>query len=211
MDTPRRTVLEGLIVRLEPLDPAHGEALWTVAQDPELWTWTLVRPHTKAELAAYIREALEQEREGIALPFTILHRSTGRVAGSTRYGAIEARHGRLEIGWTWIGRPWQGTGVNAECKLLLLRHAFEILGCERVEFKTDALNTRSRRALLGIGAREEGTLRRHLRRWDGRLRDTVYYSILAGEWNEVKSGLEARVMEGAEGESRQGRRNERNA
>jgi RimJ/RimL family protein N-acetyltransferase len=179
--------------------PGHCSELWAVAQDPELWTWTLVHPRSQEDLAAYIADALDQEREGKALPFVVVHHPSGRPAGSTRYGALEPRHGRLEIGWTWLGREWQGTGLNAECKFLLLRHAFEVIGCSRVEFKTDALNVRSRRALLGIGAREEGTLRRHLRRWDGRLRDTVYFSILAEEWADVKLLLERRLEEGEQG------------
>jgi RimJ/RimL family protein N-acetyltransferase len=195
---PGRVTLEGTLVRLEPLGTHHLEGLWAVAQDPGLWTWTLLHPRSERELSDYITAALRQEAEGRALPFAITERHGDRIVGSTRYGTIEPAHERLEIGWTWVGREWQGTGVNTECKMLLLTHAFESLGCARVELKTDALNLRSRRAILSIGAKEEGILRSHMRRWDGCLRDTVYYSILDSEWPEVKARLQRR-LEGMHG------------
>jgi RimJ/RimL family protein N-acetyltransferase len=122
-----------------------------------------------------------------------MDKSSGRIIGCTRYMNIDARNRRVEIGSTWIGKPWQRTIVNTEAKYLMLRHAFETLGCVRVELKTDALNTRSRNAILRIGAKEEGTLRRHVLTWDGRMRDTVYFSILDSEWPAVKAELERKL------------------
>jgi N-acetyltransferase len=124
------------------------------------------------------------------LPFAQVEKTTGRVIGSTRYANIERAHRRLEIGWTWIARPWQRTAVNTESKYLLLRHAFETLGCVRVELKTDSLNAKSRAAILRIGAREEGTFRNHMITSSGRIRHTVYFSIVDAEWPEVRSRLE---------------------
>ena len=129
-------------------------------------------------MAAYIAVALAERAAGRALPFAIIDKATGQAIGSTRYVAIEPAHRRVEIGWTWLGRSWQRTAANTEAKYLLLRHAFETLGCIRVELKTDALNERSRAAIRRIGAREEGTLRSHMITASGRIRDTVYYSIL---------------------------------
>jgi RimJ/RimL family protein N-acetyltransferase len=195
VNTPGRVTLEGILVRLEPLGMHHLTGLWAVGKDQELWTWTLLWPRSEQQLSAYIAEALRQEQEGRALPFAIVERHGGRIVGSTRFGSIEPVHRRLEIGWTWVGREWQGTGVNTECKALLLTHAFEVLGCARVELKTDARNLRSRHAILSLGAQEEGTLRSHMRRWDDTLRDTVYYSILATEWPDVKARLQRRLRE----------------
>lgn len=125
------------------------------------------------------------------MPFAIVELASGTVVGSTRYGNIDRANRRVEIGWTWIGRPWQRTAVNTESKYLLLRHAFETLGCIRVEFKTDALNERSRQALLRIGAKEEGIFRSHVVTSTGRIRDSVYFSIIDREWPAVKTRLEA--------------------
>ena len=129
----------------------------------------------------------------IALPFATILKESGRAIGCSRYGNIDRHNRRVEISWTWIGRPWQRTAVNTEAKYLMLQHAFETLGCIRVELKTDALNERSRRAILRIGAKEEGTFRRHMITASGRVRDTVYFSIVDREWPEVKAGLEARL------------------
>ena len=126
---------------------------------------------------------------GKALPFAIIDRATGRAVGSTRFGNFEPAHRRVEIGWTWPGTPWQRTAFNTEAKYLLLVHAFESLGLNRVEFKTDVLNERSRKAILRLGALEEGVLRRHMIVRDGRVRDSVYYSIIAEEWPAVKANL----------------------
>lgn len=193
MDAIAPIVLEGRTVRLEPLTLDHADALSIVGLDAELWRWTLDTIATREQMLAYVAEALAANRAGTALPFVTIERSSGRIVGSTRYGNIEPTHRRLEIGWTWIGRPWQRTAVNTEAKLLLLRHAFEHLAMLRVELKTDALNARSRAAISRIGGREEGVLRRHMITASGRSRDTVYYSILAEEWPDVRARLESRL------------------
>ena len=185
--------LEGRHVRLEPLEESHHGALCEVGLDPDLWQWIPYRTTTADEMRAYIRSALDAQAAGTALPFATVERAAGRVVGSTRYMNIDAANRRVEIGSTWIAKPWQRTAINTEAKYLMLRHAFETLGCIRVELKTDALNQQSRNAILRIGAKEEGTLRRHIITWTGRLRDTVYFSILDSEWPGVKADLEARL------------------
>jgi RimJ/RimL family protein N-acetyltransferase len=184
------TVLEGRHVRLEPLSLGHHAQLCEVGLDPDLWRWTTAQVRTPDEMRAYIEEALRAQAAGTALPFAIIAQEAARAVGSTRYGNIEPAHRRVEIGWTWIGRPWQRTAVNTEAKYLMLRHAFEALGCVRVELKTDSLNERSRQAILRIGAKEEGTLRNHMITAGGRLRHSVYYSIIDAEWPAVKAKLE---------------------
>jgi len=186
-------VLEGSFVRLEPLALAHHAALSDVGLDEELWRWIPTAVGTPAEMAAYIETALKEQASGVALPFALIEKASGRAIGSTRYGNIERAHHRLEIGWTWVARKWQRTAVNTEAKYLLLRHAFETLGCMRVELKTDSLNQRSRAAILRIGAREEGIFRNHMIAANGRVRHTVYFSIVDSEWADVKSQLEARI------------------
>jgi N-acetyltransferase len=145
-------------------------------------------------MTAYIQSALNAQKSGTALPFATVHLSTGQVIGSTRFMNIDIANRRVEIGATWIASPWRRTAVNTEAKYLMLRHAFETLGCIRVELKTDSLNQRSRNAIRRIGAREEGTLRQHMVTWSGRLRDTVYFSILDSEWPGVKRDLEQKLL-----------------
>lgn len=147
--------------------------------------------HSADDLRRYVDAALQAQAEGTALPFAIVERTSDTVVGSTRYGNVDRPHRRVEIGWTWIARPWQRTAVNTESKYLLLRHAFETLGCIRVEFKTDALNGQSRQALLRIGAKEEGILRSHMVTSTGRIRDSVYFSIIDREWPAVRARLDA--------------------
>lgn len=185
--------LAGRHVRLEPLSPGHVPALCEVGLDPELWRWTLAVIRTPEEMRAYVATALRERDEGRALPFATVDVASGRPIGSTRFGNVGMADGRVEIGWTWVARPWQRTPANTEAKYLMLRHAFETLGCVRVELKTDALNARSRAAILRVGAREEGVLRKHMRSQGGRMRDTVYFSILDDEWPAVKAALEARL------------------
>lgn len=185
--------LEGRVVRLEPLTLEHLDQLCEVALDEDLWRWTTTQVRTRDELRQYIEAALHSQQQGTALPFATIDRASGRAIGSTRYGNVELRDRRVEIGWTWVGRPWQRTAVNTEAKYLMLRYAFETLGCIRVELKTDALNERSRRAIARIGAKEEGLLRQHMITASGRLRDTVYFSVIDREWPEVKATLEARL------------------
>ena len=185
--------LEGRLVRLEPLAELHFAGLCAVGIDAELWRWTVSQVGSEVDLRRYVAEALEQQGLGTALPFAILARESGEIAGCTRFGNIDGRNRRVEIGWTWLGRRFQRTGLNTEVKLLLLTHAFEALQCIRVELKTDVLNQQSRTAIIRIGAVEEGILRHHLLTETGRVRDTVYYSILAEEWPRVKQRLVDRL------------------
>jgi len=183
--------LEGAHVRLEPLSlERHWDELSIVGLDPELWRWMVVRVETAEDLRRYCETALEEQAAGRALPFATVERAGGRVVGSTRFGAIALPHRRVEVGWTWIARPWQRTVFNTEAKYLMLGHAFEVWGCRRVELKTDARNTRSRGAMLRIGCREEGTFRKHMITERGATRDTVYYSVVDDEWPAVKARLE---------------------
>lgn len=194
LETWRETpVLEGTHVRLEPLSVAHVEGLARVALDPALWQWTVSQVRSREDVAAYVDAALRDQARGTAAPFATVDRASGTIVGSTRFGNMDPAHRRVEIGWTWLARPWQRTPLNTEAKYLMLRHAFDVLGCIRVELKTDALNSRSRAAIQRIGAVEEGTLRSHMITADGRVRDTVYFSIIADEWPAVQARLEARL------------------
>ncbi len=185
--------LEGRRVRLEPMSPAHLGGLTEVGLDEELWRWTTTRIGTDAEMRAYVEAALGEQARGGALPFATVERDSGRVVGSTRFGNIDRENRKAEIGWTWIGRAWQRTAVNTEAKLLMLAHAFDVWRCVRVELKTDSLNERSRRAILRIGAKEEGTLRNHMITHTGRLRHSVYFSVIESEWPQVKADLETKL------------------
>jgi len=149
------------------------------------------RVATEGDMREYEEQALADQKAETALPFATVEQATGRVVGSSRFGNYVEVHRRIEIGWTWIAPAWQRTAVNTEAKLLMLTHAFETLGCRRVELKTSAKNARSRAAMLRIGASEEGTLRQHMINPDGSSRDSVYFSILDGEWPRVKERLKA--------------------
>ena len=184
-------MLEGSHVRLEPLAKAHLAGLAQVGLEEELWRWIPVPVRTVEEMAAYIETALQEQERGVSLPFALIEKATGRAIGSTRYGNIDRTHRRVEIGWTWVARGWQRTAVNTEAKYLLLKHAFETLACIRVELKTDSLNEKSRAAILRIGAREEGIFRNHMITASGRIRHTVYFSIVDSEWPAVKARLES--------------------
>ena len=186
-------VLRGTHVRLEPLGHEHFDDLVEVAIDPEIWRWTTERVRSPEEMRAWIDRALAMRDTGAAMPFATVALPHGRAIGGTRFATWSETDRRVEIGWTWIGRDWQRTAVNTEAKYLMLTHAFEKLGCIRVELRTDFHNERSRAAIRRIGAKEEGTLRKHSTTATGRVRDTVYYSILDDEWPEVKSGLEAKL------------------
>ena len=187
--------LEGQHVRLEPLTLASANALAEIAFDAELWTWSPSPVRTRADLDRYLDAALAAQTSGTALPFATVDAASGTVVGSTRFGNWVPEHRRVEIGWTWIARPWQRTATNTEAKWLMMRHAFETLGCARVEWKTDALNARSRAAILRLGATEEGTLRSHMTTSGGRRRDTVYFSVAADEWPAVGGTLAARLRQ----------------
>src|SRR6266850_4814259 len=186
-------ILEGSHVRAEPLGEGAFGGSVLVGLDEELWRWIPAPVRTTEEMGAYIDTALEEQKRGVSLPFALIEKATGRAIGSTRYGSIDRTHRRAEIGWTWVAREWQRTAVNTEAKYLLLRHAFETLGCIRVELKTDSLNEKSRAAILRIGAREEGTFRNHMITANGRIRHTVYFSIVDSEWPAVKARLESHL------------------
>jgi RimJ/RimL family protein N-acetyltransferase len=186
-------ILEGRHVRLEPLTIEHATGLAEVGLDDDLWKWIPTSVRTTQEMLAYVQTALQEQEAGSALPFALIEKSSGRTIGSTRYGNIDRTHHRVEIGWTWVAGPWQRSAINTEAKFLLLRHAFETLKCIRVELKTDSLNERSRNAIRRIGARQEGIFRNHMITASGRIRHTVYFSILDSEWPDVKAGLEAKL------------------
>ena len=183
--------LEGDVVRLEPLSlERHLEPLLEIGLDSDLWRWTIVKIEAADDLRRYLERALHEQAAGHALPFATVERAGGLVVGSTRFGAISVPNRRVEIGWTWIARPWQRTRVNTEAKYLMMRHAFETWGCVRVELKTDVRNERSRRAMLRLGCKEEGVYRKHVITERGTTRDTVYYSVVDDEWPAVKARLE---------------------
>lgn len=186
-------ILQGTQVRLEPLSLNHLEGLCEVGLDPELWRWNPVPITNCEEMRRYVETALSWQAGRSAMPFATVLNETDQVVGSTRFANIDREHKHMEIGWTWISKPWQRTAVNTEAKYLMLRHAFETLGCIRVEFKTDSLNHQSRNAILRIGAREEGTFRNHMITQDGRYRHSVYFSVIDSEWPEVKRGLKGRL------------------
>jgi RimJ/RimL family protein N-acetyltransferase len=187
------TTLRGKTVRLEPLRMEHAGALAHVGLDPSLWRWIPVQVATPDEMRTYVATALDEQQRGVSVPFAIVDQVSNQVIGSTRYANIEPAHRRLEIGWTWLTPSFQRTAANTEAKLMLLTHAFETLGAQRVEFKTDKLNDRSREAILRIGAAEEGIFRKHMIMSTGRVRDTVYFSIIDTEWPAVKAKLLARL------------------
>jgi RimJ/RimL family protein N-acetyltransferase len=181
--------LRGPAVRLDPLTIDHVAALARAGLDPELWRWIPTPVTSAEEMRTYVMAALDEQRRGVSLPFVIIDQATDQVIGSTRYGNIDTSHRRLEIGWTWLTSARQRTAANTEAKLLLLTHAFETLGAIRVELKTDALNDKSRKAIARIGATEEGTFRHHMITASGRVRDTVYFSIIDAEWPAIKATL----------------------
>jgi RimJ/RimL family protein N-acetyltransferase len=193
------TRLEGRVVVVEPLTRAHAEGLRLAAADPAVWRWMTVSAHEPEGFERWLEATLAAAEEGTEAPFAILLRESGEPVGSTRYLTLRPEHRGLEIGWTWHARRVWGTGVNVEEKLLLLAHAFETLGCMRVEFKTDARNERSRAALAALPARFEGIFLKHMLVRDGELRDSAYYAITDDEWPAVRVNLERRVAAAAGG------------
>jgi len=195
IETP--VTLSGSVVRLEPIRREHQQLFWDVAKDDveEVFRWIPYAMKTPEDFRRLVDKAFAEQDRGESVVFATVERSSGRVVGSTRFMNIDRGNRRVEIGSTWIAPAWQRTAVNTEAKYLMLRHAFEAWGCIRVELKTDALNQKSRNAILRIGAKEEGTLRRHLVTWTGRVRDTVYFSILDDEWPEAKRRLQG-LLEG---------------
>ncbi len=184
-------ILEGRQVRLEPLSQRHHAQLCAVGLDENIWRWNpFCVLRTPADMEAYVATALRQQAEGTVLAFATVYKNAAHAVGSTRFSNFDAVNRHVEIGSTWIAPPWQRTAVNTEAKYLMLRHAFEVLGCIRVEFKTDSLNERSRKAIQRIGAQQEGILRNHMVTHTGRFRHSVYFSILDAEWPAVKARLE---------------------
>jgi RimJ/RimL family protein N-acetyltransferase len=184
--------LEGSVVRLEPVRSQHADLFWDVTKNDlgEIFRWIPDPMQTRGDFQRLIDKAFAEQDRGESIVFATVERVSGRTIGSTRFMNIDRANRRVEIGSTWIAPAWQRSAVNTEAKYLMLRHAFETWKCIRVELKTDALNQKSRKAILRLGAKEEGTLRRHLITWTGRVRDTVYFSILDSEWNDVKKKLE---------------------
>jgi RimJ/RimL family protein N-acetyltransferase len=185
--------LEGRIVVLEPLAPAHEQGLRTAAADPEVWRWMSSDASTDEGFAAWFDAALAGGRAGIEVPFAVLERASGEPLGSTRFLTLRPEHRGLEIGHTWLASRAWGSGANVEAKLLLLEHAFERLGCMRVEFKTDALNERSRAALEALPASFEGIFRSHMLVRGGERRDSAYYAVVDADWPAVKTNLLRRL------------------
>jgi RimJ/RimL family protein N-acetyltransferase len=185
--------LEGRIVRLEPLSLYHLDDLARVAFEGDLWRWTLVQPTDLDGLRAWIEAAIATTASGSEMAFATIDLASGRAVGSTRFMSIVPEHKRLEIGWTWVGLQQQRTGANREAKLLQMTHAFETLGANRVEFKTDSLNEKANPGLLGVGATFEGTFRNHMIMPGGRLRHSNYYSVTVEDWPAVKELLQARI------------------
>jgi RimJ/RimL family protein N-acetyltransferase len=199
MITLTPVTLEGRGVRLEPLTTAHAPAVAKAVEDGRLWElWFTAVPHP-SEVDAYVSTALDGQRAGHMLPWVVRDVASGVVVGSTRYHDVVASIDRVEIGYTWYAASWQRTHVNAACKLLLMTHAFETLGCQVVGLRTDRFNFRSQRAIERLGAKQDGIIRHHSARKDGSPRDTVMYSVLAPEWPEVKRNLEGRLSRAARG------------
>lgn len=180
---------ENSIAKLRPLEESDFNAFIEIAFDESIWIRTTNRIQTEEDLRKYVEDSIKERERKFRYPFTILDKRVNRIAGCTSYANISERDKRLEIGWTWLGKEFQGTGLNKACKFLLLQNAFENLGIVRVELKTDVLNMQSRKAMMKIGAVEEGILRSHTLMPDGRRRDTIYYSILKSEWKKIRETI----------------------
>jgi RimJ/RimL family protein N-acetyltransferase len=190
---PAPITLEGHGVRLEPLTAAHRDGLASAAADGRLWELWFTSVPKPEETSGYIADALEGQRGGHMLPWAVRELAKGTIVGSTRYHDIAPQVDRVEIGYTWYAAGWQRSHVNTACKLLLLAHAFETLGCRVVGFRTDNFNLASQRAIEALGARKDGVIRHHQARRDGTVRDSVMYSILVSEWPDVKRHLTGRL------------------
>ena len=181
-------------MRLEPLSAEHEDGLWEASRDERTWQWLSVfQPQTREELRAYLADALANRAAGTELPLATVRREDGRVVGSTRYLALHPEHRTVEIGWTWLAPEAWGTGINVEAKLLMLEHAFERLGCLRVELKTDARNERSRGAMAALPAQFEGVHRKAMLVRGGQRRDSAWYSVIDDEWPDVRANLLRRL------------------
>lgn len=192
----RPVTLTGQVVRLEMLSEAHVPDLAAVGLDERIWRYMLYgNIDTEEKMRAFVRDMLARRARGTDLPFAVIYLASGRAIGCTRYLEIRPQHHGIEIGGTWYSPGYQGTAVNTECKYLLLRHAFETLGCVRVQIKTDVRNVHSRHAIERLGMVKEGVFRNHIITPDGTVRDSVYYSIIDAEWPAVKARLEKRLAE----------------
>ena len=197
---PQPVTLQTPLVRLEPMSAEHAAGLEAAALDGELWQLRVTSVPAPGEVHAYIAAALKGQQDGQMLPFVVRDLACGAIVGTTRYHDIVPAVERLEIGYTWYGKRWQRSHVNTSCKLLLLTHAFETLGARLVGWRTDNFNFASQRAIERLGARKDGVLRHHALRRDGTVRDTVMYSLAAGEWPETRAQLQyllARPRDGA--------------
>jgi len=188
---PKPVTLRGAHVILEPLEARHAADLFEAGGDEAIWRF-LPRPPlaSVSDSREMVADALESAADRTQLPFAIVDRSSGKAVGSTRYLDIRRAHRALEVGWTWLGRRYQRTAVNTESKYLLLSHAFEELGAGRVQFQTDGRNVRSQNAIVRLGAKLEGVLRKDKMLWDGHVRDSVLYSVVDSEWPTVKAQLQ---------------------
>ncbi|HEY3076771.1 MAG TPA: GNAT family protein [Burkholderiales bacterium] len=202
MKEPRPVTLEGHGVRLEPLTREHRDALAKAAADGELWQLWFTSVPEPQQTQIYIAQALAGRDAGHMLPFVVREVASGAIVGSTRYHDIVKEAHRVEIGYTWYARKWQKSHVNTACKLLLLGHAFDALGCKVVGLRTDNFNFASQRAIEALGAKKDGVIRHHAPRRDGTVRDTVMYSIVLSEWPDVRRHLELRLKKGSEQFSR---------
>ena len=182
-------ILEDELVRIEPLQEKHFELLLPVAMEQSLWLFTVAKINSKETFRKYFDTAMEEKRNKKSYPFAYFNNQTQQYVGSTRFGNIEFAHKKAEIGWTWIHPSLQGTGFNKHCKFLLLSFGFETLGLNRIELKTSLLNLKSQKAMLKIGAVQEGILRKNTINDDGTVRDTVYFSFLNDEWPAVKENI----------------------
>ena len=189
----QQIILEGEFIRLESLKMEHLDALCEIGLEEEIWRWNPAAVESHGDMKRYVETALAEQKRGVSLPFAIVEKSSGKIIGSTRFGNIDVKNRRVEIGWTWIASNWQRTFVNTEAKLLMLAHAFETWKCVRVELKTDLLNEKSKNAILRLGAKQEGILRQHIITKTKRLRDTVYFSILDSEWHDIKLNLKTKL------------------
>jgi N-acetyltransferase len=186
----REAQFAGKAVQLIPLQVDHVDELWRVGNDPQIWQWLGHRMQSREDMQHFVKDALAHREQGTEFPFVVMDCATGDLIGSTRYMDIQLQYRNGEIGWTWYNPRFWRTRVNTECKYMLLRHAFEKLNFVRVQLKTDVRNIQSQEAIERLGAAKEGVLRHHRIQWDGHLRTSVYYSILAGEWPAVKTKLE---------------------
>ena len=193
MIDPVPVTLEGRGIRLEPMTRDYRDMLVAAASDGRLWELWYTAVPAPERAAAYIDDALAGQKTGTMLPWVVRDLKSGDIVGTTRYHDIVREIDRVEIGYTWYGAKWQRTNVNTTCKLLLLTHAFETLGCKVVGLRTDNFNFRSQKAIEALGAKKDGVIRHHQARRDGSARDSVMYSILLGEWPDVKRHLELRL------------------